>query len=175
MPGVEPGPRPSQSRVLIHYTSQTNSQWCRRDSNPQSLVSKTSRSAVGVPHRIIQATHTGFEPVLSAVTGQRPLQAGPMGRKRSNCERAVCSTQLVNSLAPLKADARCLSSSSPGRTRTVDRLDVSQLPSPLGHRTINLIPSGRPGTRTPKRGSASCFQDTALIQPDVFLAVCVAK
>ena len=26
------------------------------------------------------ATHTGFEPVISAVTGQRPLQAGPMGQ-----------------------------------------------------------------------------------------------
>ena len=68
------------SRAL-HYTSQTFfKQWCRRDSNPQSLVPKTSRSAVGVPHHLIQATHTGFEPVISAVTGRRPLQAGPMGR-----------------------------------------------------------------------------------------------
>ena len=48
-PGIEPDLRPSQGRVLIQYTSQTN-QWCRWDSNPQSLVSKTSRSAVGVPH-----------------------------------------------------------------------------------------------------------------------------
>ena len=29
----------------------------------------------------IQATHTGFEPVFSAVTGQYPLQTGPMGQK----------------------------------------------------------------------------------------------
>ena len=28
----------------------------------------------------MQATHTGFEPVISAVTGQRPLLTGPMGR-----------------------------------------------------------------------------------------------
>ena len=55
-------------------------QWCRRDSNPQTLVPKTSRSAVGVPHHLIQATHTGFEPVISAVTEQHPLLAGPMGR-----------------------------------------------------------------------------------------------
>jgi hypothetical protein len=82
MSGIEPDLRPSQSRVRIHYTSQTYSQWCRWDSNPQTLVPKTSRSAVGVPHLLIQATHTGFEPVISAVTGQRPLQAGPMGRKR---------------------------------------------------------------------------------------------
>jgi hypothetical protein len=41
--------------------------------------------------------------------------------------------------------------SSPGRTRTVDRLGVNQVPSPLGHRTICFKQSGRPGTRTPKR------------------------
>ena len=79
MSGIEPDLRPSQGRVRIHYTSQTYSQWCRWDSNPQTLASKTSRSAVGVPHHLIQATHTGFEPVISAVTGQRPLLAGPMG------------------------------------------------------------------------------------------------
>ncbi len=28
-----------------------------------------------------KATHTGFEPVFSAVTGQRPLLAGPMGQR----------------------------------------------------------------------------------------------
>ena len=27
-----------------------------------------------------EATHTGFEPVISTVTGWRPLQTGPMGR-----------------------------------------------------------------------------------------------
>jgi len=81
MPGIEPDLRPSQGRVRIHYTSRTFfKKWCRRDSNPQSLVPKTSRSTVGVPHPLIQATHTGFEPVISAVTGRRPLQAGPMGR-----------------------------------------------------------------------------------------------
>jgi hypothetical protein len=58
--------------------------------------------------------------------------------------------------------------SSPGRTRTVDRLGVNQVPSPLGHRTMYYKRSGRPGTRTPKRVNASCFQDSALIQPDVF-------
>ena len=50
-PGIEPDLRPSQSRVRIQYTSRTITQWCRWDSNPQTLVSKTSRSAVGVPHR----------------------------------------------------------------------------------------------------------------------------
>jgi hypothetical protein len=40
----------------------------------------TAATAVGVPHHLIQATHTGFEPVISAVRGQRPLLAGPMGR-----------------------------------------------------------------------------------------------
>ena len=75
-------------------------EWCRRDSNPQTLASKASRSTVGVPHQMkfevgsakceisnfslrnsdFLATHTGFEPVISAVTGQRPLLAGPMGR-----------------------------------------------------------------------------------------------
>ena len=99
MSGIEPDLRPSQGRVRIHYTSQIY-QWCRRDSNPQTLVPKTSRSAVGVPHQMkfevgsskgeisnflllnsnFLATHTGFEPVISAVTGQRPLQAGPIGR-----------------------------------------------------------------------------------------------
>ena len=82
MSGIEPDLRPSQGRVRIHYTSQTYSQWCRRDSNPQTLASKTSRSAVGVPHQMkfevgsskceisnfsflnsnFLATHTGFEP-----------------------------------------------------------------------------------------------------------------
>ena len=44
-----------------------------------------------------------------------------------------------------------ISMSSPGRTRTVDRLGVNQVPSPLGHITICFYQSGRPGTRTPKR------------------------
>ncbi len=44
-----------------------------------------------------------------------------------------------------------ISMSSPGRTRTVDRLGVNQVPSPLGHRTMSSNRSGRPGTRTPKR------------------------
>jgi hypothetical protein len=35
-----------------------------------------------------------------------------------------------------------ISMSSPGRTRTVDPLVVSQLPSPLGHRTINRREAG---------------------------------
>ena len=62
----------------------TDSQLCERDSNSQTPVSKTGRSPDGVPHSHgqLQATHTGFEPVISAVTGQRPLQAGPMGQKR---------------------------------------------------------------------------------------------
>ena len=52
MSGIEPDLRPSQGRVRIHYTSQTFfTKWCRWDSNPQTLVPKTSRSAVGVPHQ----------------------------------------------------------------------------------------------------------------------------
>ena len=67
------------------------------------------------------------------------------------------------------------SMSRPGRTRTAgtdaqrwSRLGVSQVPSPLGHRTMSFKRSGRPGTRTPMRVSASCFQDSLLIRPDVF-------
>ena len=37
-------------------------------------------AAQPLAYRTLQATHTGFEPVISTVTGWRPLQTGPMGR-----------------------------------------------------------------------------------------------
>ena len=60
--------------------------------------------------------------------------------------------------------------SSPGRTRTADRLYVKQLPYQLGHRTITFLVSfffnsGSRGTRTHKRVTVTCFQDRVLIQP----------
>ena len=37
-------------------------------------------AAQPLAYRTKSATHTGFEPVISTVTGWRPLQTGPMGR-----------------------------------------------------------------------------------------------
>jgi hypothetical protein len=37
-------------------------------------------AAQPLAYRTMPATHTGFEPVISTVTGWRPLQTGPMGR-----------------------------------------------------------------------------------------------
>jgi hypothetical protein len=37
-------------------------------------------AAQPLAYRTMKATHTGFEPVISTVTGWRPLQTGPMGR-----------------------------------------------------------------------------------------------
>ena len=39
-----------------------------------------SQSGLPVAYVPKSATHTGFEPVISTVTGWRPLQTGPMGR-----------------------------------------------------------------------------------------------
>ena len=39
-----------------------------------------SQSGLPVAYVPKLATHTGFEPVISTVTGWRPLQTGPMGR-----------------------------------------------------------------------------------------------
>jgi hypothetical protein len=103
-------------------------QWCRRDSNPQTLVPKTSRSAVGVPHRIKQRRYRDSNS-LSACFADTPR------------------TKRISATF-----------SSPGRTRTAgtdaqrwSRLFVKQKPSPLGHGTICFNQGGRPGTRTPKR------------------------
>ena len=59
-------------------STQSINRWCRRDSNPQTLVPKTSRSAIGVPHQTIPSTPTGFEaraPTWPSVA--RALEARP--------------------------------------------------------------------------------------------------
>ncbi len=44
-------------------------------------------AAQPLAYRTRSATHTGFEPVISTVTGWRPLQTGPMGRVISLLQR----------------------------------------------------------------------------------------
>ena len=50
-----------------------------------------------------QANHTGCEPVISAVTGQRPLLAGLMGRKKDAIEIRTQSNMFCRHV-PLQAD-----------------------------------------------------------------------
>ena len=62
--------RPAAQAVGVPH--KTNSE-CRR---------RNSECRASIPHSIIrlqQATHTGFEPVISTLTKWRPLQTGPMG------------------------------------------------------------------------------------------------
>ena len=141
MSGIEPDLRPSQGRVRIHYTSQTFlflPSGAGGIRTHKHLLLKQAAQPLAY-HTVLRETPLRFE--------LNPTCFADMSRtKRSS----------ANSM------------SSPGRTRTVDRLGVNQVPSPLGHRTICFNQSGRPGTRTPKRVNASYFQDSALIQPDVF-------
>ena len=58
--------------------------------------------------------------------------------------------------------------SSPGQTRTVDRLGVNQLPSPLGHRTMQFNEAEDQGLEPRSVISADHFQGGFLIRPDVF-------
>ena len=53
-------------------------QWHRRESNPQTRRFELRRSASW--RTVPQASPTGFEPVISCVTGRRALQAAPRGR-----------------------------------------------------------------------------------------------
>ena len=92
--------------------------------------------------------------------------------------RSACVADMPRAI---RTGARlCCFKSSPGRTRTVDRLFVRQVPSPLGHRTVNfgfglvILDSCKRKTRDSNpeaRFNASCFQNSVLIQPDVFLFV----
>ena len=103
--------------------------------------------------RRLSATHTGFEPVISTVTGWRPLQTGPMGRvvllfqrhhRDSNSPKMFCRH------LPRHTDwCRSLKSST-GRIRTVDPLFVRQVPSPLGHRTVVCFVERRPWDSNPQ-------------------------
>ncbi len=58
--------------------------------------------------------------------------------------------------------------SSPGQTRTVDRLFVRQLPSPLGHRTMYFNQAEDQGLEPRSAFDASRVQNGFLIQSDVF-------
>ncbi len=69
--------------------------------------------------KVFLATHTGFEPVISAVTGQRPLQAGPMGRKQQRRYRDS------NSLSACFADTPRTKRISANDQVVLDRLELS--------------------------------------------------
>ena len=123
MSGIEPDLRPSQGRVRIHYTSQTffSNSGAGGIRTFKHLLLKQAAPPLAY-HTILRETLLRFE--------LNPTCFADMSRtKRSNA----------------------ISMSSPGRTRTVDRLGVNQVPSPLGHRTMYFKQGGRPGTRTPKR------------------------
>ena len=114
-------------------------------------------------------THSipGSKPRWSAIAYRAVVVVDPMpkvGVEPTNARRP-----------PLRGGARAeplcrvgvpgrASSSSPGRTRTVDRHLVRVLPSRLGHGTINQ--GGSRGTRTHKRLlAAACLPSRFLIRP----------
>lgn len=104
-----------------------------------------------------RATHTGFEPVISAVTGRRPLQAGPIGRKqkrryRDSNSRSACfadtpRTKRISAVIKSSwTDSNCRS--------TVCKTDAfAARPQDDAFKK-----SGRPGTRTPKRQAPAVFK-----------------
>ncbi len=82
------------------------------------------------------ATHTGFEPVISAVTGQRPFQAGPMGqlsqrRYRDSNSLSACFADTPRTKRISAVNRVVLDGLEPS-----DLLCVGQRPSPLDDRTI---------------------------------------
>lgn len=107
MSGIEPDLRPSQGRVRIHYTSQTFLPSGAGGIRTHKHLFLRQAAQPLAYHTILRETLLRFE--LKAT-----CFADMSRTKRSS----------ANSI------------SSPGRTRTVDRLGVSQVPSPLGHRTV---------------------------------------
>jgi hypothetical protein len=104
-------------------------------------------------YRTKSATHTGFEPVISTVTGWRPLQTGPMGRVVFSVAEAPSRFELAQDVLQTSSAPHGLvpiRKSSPGRIRTVDPLFVRQVPSPLGHRTMLLFVERRPWDSNPQ-------------------------
>jgi hypothetical protein len=109
-------------------------------------------AAQPLAYRTKSATHTGFEPAISTLTGWRPLQTGPMGRVMSlqRHHRDSNSLKMFCRHLPRHTDWCRSFESSPGRIRTVDPLFVRQVPSPLGHRTMLLFVERRPWDSNPQ-------------------------
>ena len=123
MSGIEPDLRPSQGRVRIHYTSQT-------------FFSNSGAGGIRT-HKHLFLRQAAQPLAYHTILREKLLRF----ELKATCFADMSRTKRISAI-PM---------SSPGRTRTVDRLGVNQVPSPLGHRTICFNQSGRPGTRTPKR------------------------
>ena len=135
--------------------------WRRRELNPQSRRFELRRFAgLRTAPCLSKATSTGFEPVISCVTGRRALQAAPRGRVQVAQVGVEPTASLVLSQGGLPVAYRA--NSSPGRTRTADRHLVRVLPSPLGYRTV-LISVESPGV-APE--SPACHAGVFLLDHD---------
>ncbi len=103
---------------------------------------------VGVPCRHLKASPTGFEPVISCVTGRRALQAAPRGQfhfsssgeTRTHSIPATTASRRCPSQGGLPLPTEPCSTQSEIRTRK--RLGLSQAALPVGVPGQVVVPDG---------------------------------
>ncbi len=83
-----------------------------------------------VPRHVLPAPSTGFEPAISCVTGRRALQAAPRGQRISNGPGGTRTHSIPGSKP--RWSAVCLPGRAQGRSRTRNRLGLSQAALPIG-------------------------------------------